>query len=77
MVANINKLNGKIIENGYNKKMFAEIMAITEATLRKKINEETSGFTIEESLRVKDLLKLSKDEYLDIFFGKALELKSK
>lgn len=76
MVANINKLNGRITENGYTKKSFAKEFGITEATLRKKIKEKDNDFTISESLKVKELLNLSNSDYLEIFFDNQLELES-
>lgn len=74
MVRNINKLNGKIAENGYNKKEFANVIGLSEVTLRRKINDENSEFSIAESLVVREKLNLTMQEYLDIFFGPELEL---
>lgn len=75
MVQNINKLKGKITENGYNIKSLASEIGICETSLRRKINEK-SEFSISESLIVKDKLNLSNQDYLDIFFGAKLEFNS-
>lgn len=76
MVQNINKLNGKIAENGYNKKEFAKIIGLSETTLRRKAYTGKSDFSISESLLIKDKLSLSNQDYLDIFFGPKLEFNS-
>ena len=75
MVQNINKLKGKIIENGYSIKTLASEVNLCEATLRKKING-SAEVNIGESLAIKSKLKLSTKEYVDIFFGNKLELNS-
>ena len=75
MVQNINKLKGKIIENGYTLKSMSAEIGICETSLRRKINDK-SDFSIEESLVVKDRLHLSTEDYLDIFFGTKLEFNS-
>lgn len=69
MVQNINKLKGKITENGYKPKAFADAIGICETSLRRKINDESSNFSIEESLKVKEILNLSNGDYLEIFFN--------
>lgn len=76
MVANINKLKGKIVENGYRPKEFADAIGMCELTVRKKINDKKSDFSIIESLKVKKVLNLSTQDYLDIFFGSELEFNS-
>ena len=76
MVQNINKLKGKITENGYTIKTLADKIGICEATLRKKVNNNNSEFSISESLRIKEELKLSNSDYLEIFFGQKLEFNS-
>lgn len=69
MVANKNKLIGKIAENGYTKQSFAKAMGISEVTSRLKINSDEYEFTISESLKAKEVLHLTTDEYLDIFIN--------
>ncbi len=75
MVQNINKLKGKIIENGYSIKTLASEIDVCEATLRRKINGDVV-VSIEESLEIKAKLNLSTKDYIDIFFGTRLELNS-
>lgn len=76
MVANINKLNGKIAEKNYTRKRLAEEIGMSELTLRKKITDENSDFYIEESIKLSKVLDLTIVEYLDIFFGEKLEFNS-
>lgn len=75
MVQNINKLKGKIIENGYSIKTLASEIDVCEATLRRKINGDVV-VSIEESLEIKAKLNLSTEDYIDIFFGTRLEFNS-
>lgn len=76
MVQNSNKLKGKIIENGLSIDTFASKLGLCNVTVRKKIDKENSDFSISESLKVKEILNLSTDDYLDIFFGAKLEFNS-
>lgn len=69
MVANKNKLMGKIVENGYTQQSFAVAMGKSVMTLRSKINSENYEFTISESVKARDLLHLTTDEYLEIFIN--------
>ena len=75
MVQNINKLKGKITENGYTIKTLASEVGLCETSLRRKINDK-SDFTLSETLKVKDKLHLTSQDYLDIFFGTKLEFNS-
>jgi len=76
MVANINKLKGKIAENGYTMKSLSKEIGMSETTLRRKINFENQDFTIGESQKVREKLNLNVEEYLYIFFNEELELNS-
>lgn len=76
MVANINKLKGKITENGFSIDTLASKLGLCNVTVRKKIGKENSDFSITESLKIKELLHLSTKEYVDIFFGQELEFNS-
>ena len=69
MVANINKLKGKITENRYSIKTLSKELGMCEASLSRKINNKESEFTISESWKIKELLHLTNEEYLNIFFG--------
>lgn len=75
MVQNTNKLKGKIAENGYTIKGLASEIGLCEASLRRKLNQK-SEVTIDESIKIKDKLNLSSEDYLEIFFGTKLEFNS-
>lgn len=75
MVQNANKLKGKITEKGYTIKTLAPELGLCETSLRRKINEK-SEFTLSETLKVKNKLDLTSQDYLDIFFGTQLEFNS-
>ena len=76
MVKNINKLKGKITEREYTMKSLSKELGMSDTTIRRKICNESSDFSVGESLEIKQLLNLSMGEYLDIFFGEELELNS-
>lgn len=76
MVQKVDKLKGKITENRYTYTRLAEDLGMSLFTLRRKINSKDSEFSISESLKVKRLLNLSTNDYLDIFFGQQLEFNS-
>lgn len=69
MVANVGKLIGKIAENGFNNGTFAKEMGMSAITLRRKIYDEHYDFFLGESVKAKELLNLTTDEYLAIFIG--------
>ena len=69
MVANVGKLVGKIAEHGYNNGTFAKEMGMSAITLRRKMYDEHYEFYIGESVRAKELLHLTDEEYLAIFIG--------
>lgn len=70
------KLRGRMVENRYTLKKLADSIGISSASLVRKINGMTD-FTVGESAKVKELLNLSNEDYLDIFFINELEYKSR
>lgn len=68
MISNVNKLKAKMVENEYTIKSLSEKLGMCETTLRRKINNK-SEITIAESQKIKDLLNLTKNEYIELFFG--------
>ena len=67
MVANKNKLMGKIVENEYSISKLAKELNLAEATVRLKINSNKYEFNLSESIKIKELLNLTDAEYLEIF----------
>lgn len=69
MVANKNKLRGKMAEHEVTVSKLAKALGLAEATIRLKTNNEKYEFTLSESAKIKELLNLSDSEYLDIFIN--------
>lgn len=63
---NVNKLKGKIVENGLSVEKLADIIGIDRSSLYRKLNN-SDKFTIGEASRIKDALKLSGAEAYEIF----------
>lgn len=67
MVANKNKLRGKMAENEVGVSKLSQALDLSEATIRLKINSNKYEFNLSESIKIKELLNLNDAEYLDIF----------
>lgn len=65
---NIRLLKSKLIEQGLTQKDLAEIMKLSPSTLNRKINDPRNIFVLRELLILKDILKLSDEEAIAIFF---------
>ncbi len=71
-MVNIQKLKGKIIENGYNVESIAEIVGVNRATMYRKMSESGKNMTIKDAAALSKVLKLSPDEVNDIFFDETV-----
>lgn len=67
-MCDIAKLRGKIVEKGYNQSKLAKSAQMDKSTLSRKL-KYGEAFTIGEANRIAIILKLSKDEAIDIFFA--------
>lgn len=67
-MVNIMKLKGKIVENGMNISSLADEMGIDRATLYRRMNRDGETFTIKEANQICEILNLSKEEAMAIFF---------
>lgn len=65
---NVNKLKGKIVEKGMNVEALAESIGIDRSSLYRKLND-AEKFTIGEAIRIRDVLDLSADDAMEIFFN--------
>lgn len=65
---NVNKLKGKIVENGLNIPSVARKIGMDKATFYRKLNGETTTFTIKEADAIVNILDLTSSEALAIFF---------
>lgn len=66
-MCNIAKLKGKIAEKGMNQETLAKAVGMDRSTLNRKI-KTGEAFTIGEANRIAIILKLSKNEAMEIFF---------
>ena len=63
---NMNRLKAKIVEREMNVEELAEIIGMTGPTLYRKLRAPLK-ITIGEAIQMKDVLKLTDEEALDIF----------
>lgn len=68
-VLNINKLKGKIVENGLNIEQLAEKIGIDKSTLYRKLNKNGENLSIKEANLIVKTLGLSVGEATEIFFS--------
>lgn len=68
-MVNLNKLKGKIVENGYSIEAVAKRIGINKSTFYRKMNENGDNFSIKEANAIVELLKLSNSEAVAIFFA--------
>ena len=66
---NVNKLKGKIVENGMTVSSLAEKIGIDKATLYIKLNNNAEALMLKEASAIVDILHLSIDEATAIFFS--------
>ena len=64
-----NKLLGKIREKALTQKDVAERLGIDESTFYRKMKKNGQTFTIEEAYKISEVLDLTNQESIDIFFG--------
>ena len=65
---NVQKLKGKIVENGLSVETLASMVGTTKSTLYRKL-KKSEGITIGEARKIKAALNLTEAEATDIFFG--------
>ncbi|OZV12278.1 phage repressor protein [Tissierella sp. P1] len=68
-MVNVNKLKGKIVENGLNISELAKKIGLDRSTLYRKLNSDGETFTIKEANLIFRELKLTKVEAMEIFFN--------
>ena len=60
-MVNVNKLKGKIVENGLNVSELAALIGIDKATFYRKLNANGENFTIKEADLIAERLSLNRD----------------
>lgn len=68
-MVNVNKLKGKIVENGFSVSVLADKIGMDKATLYRKLNDNGDYFTIAEADRIVNALNLNSKEGTAIFFA--------
>ncbi|WP_416149389.1 helix-turn-helix domain-containing protein [Salipaludibacillus sp. HK11] len=68
-VLNVNKLRGKIVENGLSTGELAKRIGVDRSTLYRKMNNNGDSLTIKEVRLISKELNLSHDEAMAIFFS--------
>lgn len=63
-----NELNAEMARNEYSIKELARAINISESTLKKRLAMRTE-FTRKELNKIRRVLNLSNDRFIDIFFG--------
>lgn len=67
-MVNTNKLKGRIIEKGYSVATLAKAIGVDKSTFYRKLGGECP-FTIQDADRIADVLQLTPDEAVAIFFS--------
>lgn len=67
-MVNINKLKGRIVEQGINVETLAVLIGMDRATFYRKLNNKGETFSIREANLICKCLKLNKEEAMAIFF---------
>lgn len=65
---NVNKLKGKITEKEMNVEGVAKSIGIDRSSLYRKLNN-AEKISIGEAIRIKDVLNLTDEEAMEIFFN--------
>lgn len=65
---NVNKLKGKIVENGLNVSQLASSIGIDRTTLYRKLTSNGDTLTISEAEKISKVLNLSMEDVNAIFF---------
>lgn len=63
---NVNKLRGKIVEQGLNVGELAEKVGMDRATLYRKMRDQS--FSVKDAHLISSVLSLSEKEVMEIFF---------
>lgn len=71
---NANKLKGKLVEKNIGYQKIAEMIGISKVTFSNKVNGKTArGFSAAEASKISEILDLSGEESLEIFFNNKLD----
>lgn len=68
-MTNVNKLKGKIVENGMTISDLAEKMRMDKATLYRKLGNNAGTLSVNEANAIVSILGLTAEEAMAIFFS--------
>ena len=68
-MVNTNKLKGKLVEHEMTQQDLADLLGMDRSTFYRKM-KEGGRFSIQEVNQIVEIIPLTKDEALDIFFAK-------
>lgn len=71
-MVNVNKLRGKIVENGLSVEEVADKIGIDRSTLYRRLNSGGEGFLIKEADAIVKILHLTSNEATAIFFAQCV-----
>lgn len=74
MYVNINKLKGKLVEKGISVVQLAERMGINKATMYRKLENGGLGLSVKDANLIVEILGLTLQEAMEIFFAKKVAL---
>lgn len=74
MIANVKEFEKKLIDNDLNRKLLAEKMNISPATLTTKLDKPEGDFKLSEMVAVAEITRMTEHEFIYIFFGEKLSL---
>lgn len=68
-MVNVNKLKGKLREYGYSLSVIANKLGMDRSTLYRKLKNYGKGILIKEAKQIIDILKLTNEDAIAIFFA--------
>lgn len=68
-MVNVNKLRGKMVENGISVESLAGVIGLDKATVYRKLNNNGESFSISEADKIAKALQLNSAEAQAIFFS--------
>ena len=68
-MVNVNKLKGKMVENGLNMEALAKKIGINKSSLYRKMNDGCKTMLLKDAHSIAAALNLSSEETVSIFFS--------
>lgn len=72
MNVNVNKLKGKIVENGMTVSALAEKIGVDRATLYRKLSNNGETMLVKDANAIVSALHLTAEDALEIFFSQVV-----